>query len=132
MADYEDDSGIGSGEVIWRRIPEDQIHWDVRMGRYRPQSGMFSDSGDNTPMSASRAECHASARDYLDAAGYPDHLLVALDAAYVRDLGCSITRSPTCDDPGHVLVSGPKPASVQKKLARAAEWVVPPDRSPPG
>lgn len=126
MADYPDDPGIDSDETLWRRIPANQVHWDGKLGRHRPQSGMFSDSRDGTPMSATKAKSHPSARDYLINSGYGDHLLIALEVAYVRTLGLNVVSAATSDDPGHVFVSGTKTAAIQKKLARAAKWVVSP------
>ncbi len=53
--------------------------------------------------------------------------MVALTAGFVRSLKLSVATQPETDDPGHLWVSGKKTASTKKKLARRAEWVIPPN-----
>jgi len=126
MDEYPDDPSIGAGEVIWRRIPPDKVQWDEALGRYRPQTGMFSDSRDRSPMSAARAKCYQSHQSLLRESGYPEHLLVAFRAGDLRSEGLQIATLPRTDDPGHVWIVGKKTARVQRGLARSAEWVVSP------
>lgn len=132
MPAYADDSSIADQEEVWRRIPPDQIHWDGKLHRWRPESGMFSDSSDGSPMSAGRAILYGSPRGILGDQGYPDHLLVAIDVAFLRELGLRVASDPPADDPGHVWIVGRKTKAVKKKLAKAARWVVGPrDESSP-
>lgn len=124
--EYPDDANIGPDGVIWRRIPPDKIQRDPVLGRYRPQSGMFSDSRDGTPMSASRADLHSSPNEFLQNSDYPDYLLVSLRVEDIRNLGLAIASQPPTDDPGHVWIVGKKTPGRQKKLARLAKWVIGP------
>lgn len=129
MDEYPDDPTIGACEVIWRRIPPDKIQWDDTLGRYRPQTGMFSDSRDRSPMSGGRAKCYGSHQSLLKGSGYPDHLLVAFCAEFLRSEGLAIATLPQTKDAGHVWIVGKKTAGIQKRLARGAEWVVPPNEA---
>ena len=117
---HVDDLSVTDDEEVWRRIPADKV--TVKDGQSRPQSGMFSDSRDGSPMSASRAKCYRSPAD-ANVAGF---LMVALNVGYVRSLELGIATEPPTEDPGHVWVFGGKPASVKRKLARHATWVIPP------
>lgn len=127
MEEYADDPDIGACEVIWRRVPPGRFLWDDALARFRPQTGMFSDSRDGSPMSGGRAKCYESSKGLLEGAGYPDHLLVAFRVDDLRGLGLRIASWPPTEDPGHVWIVGKKTAGRQKKLARMAEWVVTPD-----
>ena len=120
-SEYADDSSVGNDEEVWRRIPADKICWDNALDRLRPQSGMFSDSGPESPMSAHRARCYARPSE---AAG--DDLMVALTAGFLRRLKLGVATEPPTDDPGHLWIFGKKTASTKKKLARSATWVIPP------
>ena len=96
---------------------------DSSMGRWRPQSGLFSDSRDKTPMSAHRAKCYGSPEE----ANVGDNLMVGLCVRFLRDLGLGVaTEPPQPDDAGHVFVFESKSASVKRKLAVRAKWVIPP------
>ena len=53
--------------------------------------------------------------------------MVELSVQFLRELGLGVaTDPPQPGDPGHVFVFGKKTASVKKKLARHAKWVIPP------
>ena len=61
---------------------------------------------------------------------YPDCGLVALRADTIRELNLTIRRHPLTGEPAHAEVCGKKSKSVRRKLAEAAQWVIPPP-SPP-
>lgn len=128
MADYDDDPGITDEEVIWRRVPPGHVHWDSHLGRNRPMSGLFSDSGNKTPMSACRAQSYNSPDDVLGGKGYPDFMLISLSVGFLRDLGLHVASEPVNeDDPGHLWIVGNKTIEGrQKKMAKAAQWIVGP------
>lgn len=52
--------------------------------------------------------------------------IAAITARLVRELNQVIQRAPEPDDLAHAHVIGDKPSSLQKRLAREAEWVIPP------
>ena len=132
MDGYADDATIEGHEVIWRRIPPDQVHWDTNLGRWRPQTGMFADSSDGSPMSACRANLYPSTDSVLAERGHPHHFLAAVPVGLLRDLGLQVASLPEIpDDPGHVWIVGKKTDRIRKKLAKTAEWVVPPPADPP-
>ena len=83
---------------------------------------MFSDSRDGSPMSAHEARYYGSPSE----ANTGDNLMVGLNVRFVRGLGLRVATKPPTDDPGHVWVFGKKTASIKRKLAREANWVIPP------
>ena len=121
-AEYVDDSSVGDDEEIWRRIPRNMAYWDEVLDRLRPPSGMFSDSDDGSPMSAHRARCYGSPSE----ANAGDNLMVGLSVRFVRGLRLGVATQPPTNDPGHLWVFGKKTASIKRKLAKQARWVIPP------
>lgn len=119
---YTDDPSVGDDEEIWRRIPVDMVIQDSATNELRPQSGMFGDSRDGSPMSAHRAQCYGSPGE-ANTGGY---LLVGLTVRCLRTLRLGVATRPTTADPGHVWIVGNKTASIKKKLAKHAYWVIPP------
>ena len=64
-------------------------------------------------------------------AGMPGYGIAGLSVGTARQHGQGVEKSPEPNDPSHVHVEGPKPKSVQKKLAKAAtenilKWPDPP------
>ena len=53
--------------------------------------------------------------------------MVGLTVGYLRTLSLGVATKPTMEDPGHVWVFGKKTASIKRKLAKHAKWVIPPD-----
>ena len=84
---------------------------------------MFSDSRDGSPMSAHRARCYESPGE----ANTGDHLMVGLNVGFLRGQALRIATNPPTDDLGHMWVFGKKTASIKRKLAKHAHWVIPPD-----
>lgn len=56
--------------------------------------------------------------------------LAAITAGLARACGQGIARDLTPEEPAHAVVFGPKPKSVQRRLAKASVWILPPPRSP--
>lgn len=98
---------------------------DGQTGRYRPQSGMFSDSRDGSAMSAHRARRYSGPHE----ANVGDHLMVSLNVGFLRGLRLGVATEPPTDDPGHVWVFGKKTPSVKRQMATHATWVIPPKES---
>jgi len=96
---------------------------NLETGQSRPQSGMFSDSRDGSPMSAHRAACYSDPNE-ANASGY---LMVALKVGFLRSLRLGVATEPVTDDPGHVWVFGKKTTSIKRRMATHATWVIPPE-----
>jgi hypothetical protein len=64
-------------------------------------------------------------------AGLQGFALASITAQLVRQLGQTVVRDPTPEEPAHGLVVGDKSPSVSRAMARAAVWVVAPDNPPP-
>lgn len=58
--------------------------------------------------------------------GYADNALIALPAHVARQANQALVRDPTDAEPWHGLVVGKKTEGVQRRLARASSWIVPP------
>jgi hypothetical protein len=117
-----DDPTISDETELWRRIPHAQICYDANLGRQRPESWAFSDDPDGQPMSVFIGPELASPQAAL--AGLEG--FAAIKAGLARALNQAIVRDPTPEQPAHAVVRGPKPASVRKRFAREATWVIPP------
>ena len=83
---------------------------------------MFSDSRDGSPMSAHRARRYSGPTE----ASVGEHLLVALNVGFLRSLRLGVATEPPTDDPGHVWVFGRKTASIKRRMATHATWVIAP------
>ena len=73
-------------------------------------------------MSAQRARCYGSPSE----ANTGDNLMVGLSVRFVRGLRLGVATQPPTNDPGHLWVFGKKTASIKRKLAKQAKWVIPP------
>jgi hypothetical protein len=116
---YTDDPSIPNSARLWRRIPPWHIVYDQNLGR----SAAFDNDPDNHPMSV-------ILEDDVQAAGRDPHSVLTghKDFAVIdaRACGQGVCRDPLPDEPAHVLVFGPKPKSVQRRLAKASVWLIPP------
>ena len=61
-------------------------------------------------------------------AGFSEWALAAVRAGAVRENGQGVAADPMPDEDSHALVFGSKPSNVRKRIARTAEWVIPPDQ----
>lgn len=126
-----DDPSIPDDEELWRRIPPHHFFFDDADGRLRPASAAFDNDPDGSPMSVFLASGTPGPDAAL--AGHDGHALAAITAGLARANGQGVVRAPLPGLPSHAHVEGPKPKSIQRRLARAARWVVPPpDTSGPG
>jgi hypothetical protein len=121
---YRDDPSISDTAILWRRIPPDLIVYDADLGRRRPKSQAFTNHRDGSPMSV----VIATEAGGLDAvlAGHEGYALAAFAAGLARACGQGIARDPLADNPAHAVVFGPKTTAARRRLAREAEWAVPP------
>ena len=118
-----DDPTIPHDAVLWRRIyPENGYIAPRENGELRATSLAFDDSSDGSPMSMYLAD--EAGDPSVALRGHENFGLASLKAQDLRNEGQAIARDDA-DIPGHVLVDGPKPASVRKRWARQAILVLP-------
>lgn len=131
MRQYEDDATILDGEVLLRRIPPWHFLFDKNLNRWRPKSAAFDDHPNGSPMSVSLKEVmERDGRTASDAvSGHSGFGLVSFTAGFTRKCEQGVARDPRPDDAAHAVVFGPKPKSVQRKLAKEAAWIVLPTPS---
>ncbi len=122
------DASIRDESDLWRRIPPWHFIYDENLGRWRPSSSAFADDPDGHPMSVVLAEVAAAVGrgPAQILTGHERFALASITARLARECGQAVVRDPLPDEPAHGLVIGPKPKSVQRRLAKAAAWLVPP------
>jgi len=127
---YEDDLSIRDHIRLFRRIHPDWIVWDENLNCYRPSSQAFNDSKDGSPMSVHREDIleGENREPGIVLAGFNDWALAALSAGTLRQNKQGIASDPLPDDRSHALVFGPKPPKVRKRIAKASEWAIRPDK----
>jgi hypothetical protein len=126
--EFTDDASLRDEINLWRRIPPWHVIFDENLQRWRPSSAAFDNDADGEPMSVVIAE-EALAQGRSPAAlvvGHEGYGLASVTVGLVRACGQGVTRDPMPDEPAHALVFGPKPKSVQRRLAKGAVWVIPP------
>ena len=128
MRQYEDDATILDDAILLRRVPPWHFLFDENLNRWRPKSAAFDDHPNGTPMSVSLKEVmEREGRTVSDAvSGHSGFGLVGFTAGLARRCEQGVARDPLPDNAAHAVVFGPKPKSVQRKLAIAAAWIVPP------
>jgi hypothetical protein len=130
MADegYSDDLSVTDQASLWRRVPPWHFIYDGNLQRWRASSAAFDNVPDGSPMSVALAEVVLAAGRTPNTvlAGHEGYALAAITAGLVRSCGQGVTRDPKSEEPAHALVFGPKPKSVQRRLAKGATWVFPP------
>ncbi len=129
MGVYRDDPSIKDDEGLWRNIPPWHLVRDDTSGTIRISSAAFDDDKDGSPMSVSLAEVvlqHGRNPEDL-IRSLPDFALAAITAEVARGCNQGVIRDPTPQNPAHALVFGDKKRKrVRRRLAKAAEWVIPP------
>jgi len=122
------DAPIYDEADLWRRIPPWHCIYDNNIGRWRPSSSAFADDPDGHPMSVVLTEVAiAVGRGPAQIlTGHERFSLASITAGLARECGQAVVRDPLPEEPAHGLVIGPKPKSVQRRLAKATIWVVPP------
>jgi hypothetical protein len=123
-----DNASIHDEAALWRRVPPWPFIYDENLARWRPSSAAFADDPDGHPMSVVLAEVVAAAGRVPAQIllGHDGFALAAITAGLARGSGQGVVRDPPWDEPAHALVIGPKTKAVQRRLAKAAVWVVPP------
>ena len=130
MADaIRDDASIRDEAILWRRIPPWHFVYDENRSRWRPSSAAFDNDPTGDPMSVILAELFlATGRGPTESLlGHEGFALATITAGLTRTCGQGVVRDPLPEEPAHALVVGPKPKSVQRRLAKAAAWAIPPD-----
>ena len=126
--EYVDDVSLADGASLWRRIPPWHLIYDANLDRWRPSSAAFDNDPDGGPMSVVVGDIALAAGRNPDTvlAGHSGYALAMITAGLVRECGQSIAADPLPTEPAHAVVFGPKPKSVQRRLAKQSIWVVPP------
>lgn len=126
-----DDPTIADDSQLLRRIPLQASHiiWDSNRNRWRISSQSFRN------IDPKLQAISVNLQDVLDQLGLPAesvlvdaarNALATIPVGVVRAQAQVIVRDPLPQDPSHAHVIGMKPKAVQKALAEAAEWVIPP------
>src|SRR6266568_5131279 len=124
MVECVDDPSIPDSALIWRRIAPDQLKPDGNS--FRPSSGAFSTGAEMSVHLADLTSVEDVARQY------PNHSIVQITVALVRELKLRIVRDPLTDeippDLSHAIVCPRATGSAVKRMARASTFVklVPP------
>lgn len=128
MREYTDDSTIRDADSLWRRVPPWHLVYDENDNVIRPTSAAFEDSPDGSPMSVLLAQIVAdTGRGPKDAVrGFPGFAMASITAGLSRRCRQGVARDPLTDEPAHAVVFGPKTQSVRRKLAKGADWIIPP------
>jgi hypothetical protein len=126
--EYVDDSSIADSASLWRRIPPWHFVYDANLQRWRPSSAAFENDPDGKPMSVILGDLVLAAGRELEAVliGHEGYALAMITAGLARAGGQGVVRDPTTEEPAHALVFGPKPKSLQRRLAKESVWVLPP------
>lgn len=134
-ADLDDDPTIRDECELLRRVPINPdvfIVWDDNQGRWRPSSASFKDHPNGTPMSiVLRDELVNAGRDPAEVLiNHDNFALAAITAGTAREHQQRVAREPILDEPAHGIVIGEK-KKASKKMAKAAQWVIAPELTPP-
>ena len=133
--DIEDDPTIRDECELLRRVPINpkvNVIWDGNQGRWRPSSASFKDHPNGTPMSiVLRDELDNRGREPSEVLiGHDNFALAAITAGFAREHQQRVAREPLPEEPAHGIVIGEK-KKASRKMAKAAQWVLPPDLLPP-
>lgn len=128
--ELKDDLTIRDECHLLRRIPaiaEINVVWDDNLNRWRPSSASFKDHQNGTPMSIVLGdELDRADRHYNEVLiGHDEFALAYITAACARENNQCVARDPIPSEPAHGIVIGKK-RSASRKMAKAAEWVIPP------
>ena len=126
MAERQDDLSIGKAERLWRRVHPTQVDWTV-------DPPEVSTAAFNTTDGMSVSIASETTIEKISTL-YPEDTVVEFPAALARELGCTLERCPTAEDPAHAEVWGPRPRGrlnkTQVKGLRDAAMVVLSKRPP--
>ena len=126
MAGEFDDSTIGNDSVVVRRVARSEHIFDETIGRRRPSSQAFMQSGRDGLVSVYLLS--ETTYETVAQAG-SQRYLVTVTVGVLRENGLGIIRSSEAGITGHCDITGRKTRSRLNKIARSAEWV--PGYAPP-
>jgi len=90
-----DDTEIPNQEILYRRIPPEQMKFEG--GQWRVSTGAFT-----TRQASVNLASRISPEEILGS--YPTHSLVSFTASNIRELGCLLAKETGDTDPSHFLV----------------------------
>ena len=126
MAGEFDDSTIDNDSVVVRRVALSEHIFDETIGRRRPSSQAFMQSGRDGLVSVYLLS--ETTYETVAQAG-SQRYLVTVTVGVLRENGLGIIRSSDAGITGHCDITGRKTRSRLNKIARSAEWV--PGYAPP-
>jgi hypothetical protein len=123
---YVDVSSLADDVSLWRRILPWHLIYDSNRQGWRPSSAAFDNDCDGGPMSVVLGDVVLAAGRKPDTvlAGHPGYAVAAITVALARACGQGVARDPLPAEPAHALVFGPKPKSIQRRLAKGSTWVI--------
>lgn len=117
--------------LLLRRVPMNPVCtvWDDNQQRIRPSSAAFEDHPNGTPMSVFMKEV-LIANDQNCASvieGHEDtHALASITVGSTRECQQVVEHAPTEEHLSHAHVVGVKSKKIRSKLAKSAQWKIPP------
>jgi hypothetical protein len=117
------DVSIADDERLLRRIRPEDVVVDSVTGQRRPSSAAFKSK--SNIISVDLASLTTPGKTL---AAYRQFMLVEIDVATVRALGCKVVRDPLPDNPAHALLYGNGPggrmtAPQAKEIVSQCKWV---------
>ena len=133
MSGSQDDSSINDDELLWRRVPYDQITLDDK-GNSSPSSKAFQDSSKEyheeimAPLGYKHEPGMSSALALQTTVDHmlrdnQDDYIVEFTTGFCRENSQGVLRAPLPDDTAHVEVIGKKTKGVKRNFARHSKWV---------
>lgn len=121
-----DDPTISNDSVVVRRVALSEHVFDGSIGRRRPSSQAFMQSGRDGLVSVYLLS--ETTYETVALAG-SQRYLATVTVGILRENGLGIVRSPGSSGPGHCDITGRKTRGRLNNIARSAEWV--PGHAPP-
>ncbi len=126
MTDPQDDLGISDDEVVVRRVSRREQVFDPEIGRRRPASQAFLQSGRDGLTSVYLMSETTPAEVATD--GTEEYLAV-VRVAVLRENGLGIIRTPESGGPGHCDITGRKTRGRLVQIVMQSQWI--PGYTPP-
>ena len=121
-----DDPTISDDAVVVRRVALSEHTFDETIGRRRPSSQAFMQSGPDGLVSVYLL---SETTFETVAQGGSQRYLAIVTVGVLRENGLGIIRSPESGGPGHCDITGRKTRGRLNRIVRSAEWV--PGYAPP-
>ncbi len=126
MTDPQDDPGISDDEVVVRRVSRRDQIFDPEIGRRRPSSQAFLQSGRDGLTSVYLMSETTPAEVAADGA---EEYLAVVRVAVLRENGLGIIRTPESGGPGHCDITGRKTRGRLVQIVMQSQWI--PGYTPP-